>query len=255
ERMRGLIAAVRERAGEVLLVVPDLGALVGDRSPSGAGQLLATALARGELKVIALATTDGMRKAFEADATLSRRFVAIAIEPPTPDEAVGILRGVVARYEQAHGVRITDPALLTAVRLARRYVPGIQLPKGAIDLIDEAAARVRVEMDGVPAELDALERRLEALEAQSASLEDDTDEESKRHKARLDAEIAELRPKAQEARARWAAMNARSKEVRAIEAELEAARAEYEAAKNGNDHARAGELRFGTLPLLERRLE
>ncbi|AKF08946.1 ATP-dependent Clp protease ATP-binding subunit [Sandaracinus amylolyticus] len=255
ERMKALLAAIRDRAGEIILFIPDLGALAGDRAPSGAGQLLSTALGRGELKVIGLATTDGMRKAFEADPTLSRRFVAIAIDPPTADETIAILRGVVPRYEQAHGVRIADPALLTAVRLARRYVPGAQLPKAAIDLIDEAAARVRVEIDGVPAELDALERRLEALEMQAHSLEDDVDDESKRHKARIDAEIAQLRPKASDGRARWAAALARTKEVRGIEQELEATRKQYEDAKSSGDHAKAGELRFGTLPLLEKKLE
>jgi ATP-dependent Clp protease ATP-binding subunit ClpB len=255
ERMKAVIAAVRDGGGETLLFIPDLGALVGDRAPSGAGQMLSTALGRGELQAIALATPDGMRKAFESDPTLSRRFVAIPVEPPTPDQAVAILRGVVARYEQAHGVRIADPALITAVRLARRYVPSIQLPKAAIDLIDEAAARVRVEMDGLPFELDAMERRLEALEAQSKSLEDDTDEESRRHKQAIDDEIAALRPKAAEARARWAAALARASEVKRIEAELATARRLYEEAKAAGDQAKAGELRFGTLPLLEKQLE
>ncbi|MDQ3034295.1 MAG: AAA family ATPase [Myxococcota bacterium] len=255
ERMRSLLSAIRDKAGEILLFVPDLGALVGDRAPSGAGQLLSTALGRGELKVIGLATTDTMRRAFEADPTLSRRFVAIAIEPPTPDETLAILRGVVDRYEQVHGVQITDPALVTAVRLARRYVPSVNLPKCAIDLIDEAAARVRVEMDGVPAELDIMERRLEALEAQSKSLEDDHDDESKREKKRIDDLISGLRPKAHEARARWSAALARSTETRRIETDLAAARKEYEDTKASGDHARAGELRFGTLPLLEKQLE
>jgi ATP-dependent Clp protease ATP-binding subunit ClpB len=254
ERMRALLGAVRDTTGEVLLFIPDLGALVSDRAPSGAGQLLSTALGRGELRTIALATTDGMRKAFEADPTLARRFVAIPIDPPTPDEALAILRGVVSKYEQAHSVRIADPALTTAVRLARRYVPSIQLPKAAIDLIDEAAARVRVEMDGVPAELDAMERRLEALDMQSKSLEDDHDDASMAARKVIDAEIEVLRPKAAEARARWAAAIARSGEVRKIEQELAEVRRRYEDAKSSGDQGKAGEIRFGTLPLLEKQL-
>jgi ATP-dependent Clp protease ATP-binding subunit ClpB len=255
ERMKTVLGAVRETGGNVILFVPDLGALVGDRAPSSATQLLSTALGRGELQAIALATPDGMRKAFDADPALSRRFVAIPIDPPTTDEAIAILRGVVERYEQAHGVRITDPALVTAVRLARRYVPSIQLPKAAIDLIDEAAARVRVERDGVPAQLDAMERRLEALEAQSKSLEDDTDEESRRHKEAIDREIALLRPRVAEAKARWSAAMAQAREVQRLEAELATARRLYEEAKASGDHAKASELRFGTLPLLEKELE
>ncbi len=254
ERMRALLSSVRDKAGEVLLAIPDLGTLVGDRISSGPGQLLSTALGRGELQVIALATTETMRKAFEADPLLARRFVSIAIEPPSPDESVAILRGVVARYEATHGIRIGDPALLTAVRLARRYVPSINLPKSAIDLIDEAAARVRVELDGVPAELDMVERQLESLEAQSQSLEDDTDEESVGEKKAIDALIATLRPKAIEVRARWTAALARSSETRGIESELEFAQKAYEQAKASGDHAKAGELRFGTLPLLEKQL-
>jgi ATP-dependent Clp protease ATP-binding subunit ClpB len=254
ERMRALLSSVREKAGEILLVIPDLGALVSDRTGSGPGQLLSTALGRGELQVIALATTESMRKAFEADPMLSRRFVSIAIEPPTADESVAILRGVVTRYEATHGIRIGDPALVTAVRLAKRYVPSVNLPKGAIDLIDEAAARVRVELDGVPAELDMLERQLESLEAQSQSLEDDTDEESLGEKKKIDTLIATLRPKAVEVRARWTAALARSSETRGIESELEFAQKAYEQAKASGDHAKAGELRFGTLPLLEKQL-
>ncbi len=203
ERMRALLQAVRDAAGEVLLVVPDLGGLVSERAPSGAAQLLAAALGRGELRAIALATPEAARKTVDVEPALARRFISIAIEPPSPDETLAVLRGVVARYEHAHEVRITDPALVTAVRLARRYVPSAQLPKAAIDLIDEAAARVRVEVDGVPSSLDAMERQLEGLRAQHRSLEDDTDEASRRARDGLAAKIATLSTQAADARAAW----------------------------------------------------
>ncbi|HJL15084.1 MAG TPA: AAA family ATPase [Sandaracinaceae bacterium LLY-WYZ-13_1] len=255
ERMRGVLDAVRDSGGEVILVIPDLANLVGDRGQGGAADLFSVALARGEVRSIAVATPDGMRKAFDENSGLSRRFVPIAVEAPTQDEAVAVLRGIVERFEMDHGLKITDPALVSAVRFARRYVPGVQLPKSAIDLIDEAAARVRVEMESVPAELDAMERRLERLRLEAKSLEDDTDSESLEERARIEAEIQELEPKAEEAAARWNGALSRMGDVRRLKEELAAAQREYDQARAAEDHAKAGELRFGTLPLLEKKLE
>ncbi|MFK7986155.1 MAG: ATP-dependent Clp protease ATP-binding subunit [Sandaracinaceae bacterium] len=252
ERMRSLLDAVRDSAGEVILVVPDLEGLVSGQG--GAAQLFSVALSRGEVRAIGIATPDGMRKTFDEVASLSRRFVPIPVEPPTIDEAIAVMRGVVARYEMDHGVRITDPALVSAVRFARRYVTGVQLPKSAVDLMDEAAARVRVEIESVPAELDSLERRLERLHVEAKALEDDTDDDSIETRARIEAEIQELAPRAEEMRARWAAALNRVSDVRGLKEELAAAQREYDQARAVNDHAKAGELRFGTLPLLEKRL-
>ncbi|MEM9190395.1 MAG: AAA family ATPase, partial [Myxococcota bacterium] len=221
---------------------------------SGAGDLLAAALGRGELQVIAVCTPDVARKALE-DGALARRFVGIPIEPPTPDDAVAVLRGVVERFEVAHGVRIGDPALVAAVNFARRYVPGVQLPKSAIDLIDEAAARVRVEMESSPAELDALERRLEAVEIQRKSLENDHDADSVHSREQLAAEAETLVPRIQRMREAWERDLKNFSSVRDLKEELNAARSEYEQAKASDDHARAGELRFGTIPLLEKQLQ
>ena len=254
ERMRALMNAVRDSGGEVILIVPDLSSLVGERGPSGAADLFSVALSRGEVRSIAIATPDGMRKAFDENASLSRRFVPIPVEAPTMDEAVAVLRGVVSRFEMDHGVKITDPALVSAVRFARRYVTGVQLPKSAIDLIDEAAARVRVEMESVPAELDAMERRLERLRVEAASLSDDTDSDSIEALARIEAEIQELEPKTEAARAKWTGALNRSGEVRRLKEELAAAQREYDQARAAEDHGKAGELRFGTLPLLEKQL-
>ncbi|MGE0785645.1 MAG: ATP-dependent Clp protease ATP-binding subunit [Sandaracinaceae bacterium] len=254
ERMRGLLDAVRDAGGEVILVVPDLQSLIGDGAQGGAADLFSVALSRGEVRAIGIATTDGMRKAFDENPALSRRFVPIPVEPPTADEAIAVLRGVVSRYEMDHGVRITDPALVAAVRFARRYVPTVQLPKSAIDLIDEAAARVRVEMESVPAAVDAMERRLERLRVESASLEDDTDADSIEARAKIEAEVLELAPKVEQARARWTGALSRMSDVRRMREELAAAQREYDQARGAEDHGKAGELRFGTIPLLEKRL-
>jgi len=254
ERMRALLDAVRDSGGEVILAIPSLHSMVDDRSPSGAADLFSVALSRGEVRAIGITTPDGVRKAFEEKPEFSRRFVPIPVEPPTIDEAVAILRGVVSRFEMTHGVRITDPALVAAVNFARRYVPSVQLPKSAIDLIDEAAARVRVEMESVPAELDAMERRLERLQLEAASLEDDTDDDSIEARAKIEAEIQELTPKVEEYRGRWNSALSRMGEVTRFKEELAAAQREYDQARAAEDHGKAGELRFGTIPLLEKKL-
>ncbi|RLB50533.1 MAG: chaperone protein ClpB, partial [Deltaproteobacteria bacterium] len=254
ERMRSLLDAVRDSAGEVILYLPSLSALSGDRASSGAGALLAAALERGELRVIAKASPDQVRKAFDEGSEIARRFVTLPIEPPTRDEAIAVLRGVVNSFEIAHGIRISDPALVSAVHFARRYAQGVQLPKAAIDLIDEAAARVRVEIDSVPAELDRLERRLQAIEIQRNSLRDDKDDESLHTSEQLAREAQDLEPRATKMRERWERELSALSEVRRLKEELSAARREFEGARANEDHDRAGELRFGTLPILEGKL-
>ncbi len=253
ERMRRVLDTVRDSGGEILLFIPDLGAMIGGQD-AAAGGLLATALARGELRAIAIATPATLRKAQDENATLLQRFVGIPVEPPTVDEAIAVLRGVVGRFEADHGVRILDPALVAAAQFARRYVTGVQLPKSAVDLIDEAAARVRVEMESVPSEVDAMSRRLEALEIQNASLQNDSDSESVRTREAIAAEIDALRPKVQATREQWRTELASVSEVRRIKQELQAAERELEQVRASEDHARAGELRFGTIPLLEKQL-
>ncbi len=252
DRMRQLVNVAKD--GDVILFLPDLGQLIGERAPAGAAAILSSALDRGEIRAIACATPDVVKKAEGGDALLVRRFVAIDVEAPSQEQAIAILRGIVGRYEQMHGVKISDPAILAAVRLARRYVPGSSLPKSAVDLIDEASARVRVELESVPAEVDVLENRLRTLRAQSVSLEDDVDDESKKSKAALDAEIATLAPKAEAARAAWNDSKGRAVAVAKLAADLDAAQKAHEAARAAGDTAKAGELRFGTIPLLEKQL-
>ncbi|MEM7603920.1 MAG: AAA family ATPase [Myxococcota bacterium] len=253
ERTRALLSAIRDAAGNIILFLPDLGALSG--KASGAGDLIAAALGRGEMQVIAVATPDAVRKFMDDGNSLHRSFVGIQVDPPTLDEAIGVLRGVVGSFEIVHGVRIGDPALVAAATFARRYVPGVQLPKSAIDLIDEAAARVRVEMESEPTELDRMRRRLEALDIQIKSLEDDHDDESRRNLAKLQKEAGEVRPRMEAMQARWERELRGVGDVRKLREELAAANRELEQVRASGDHARAGELRFGTIPLLEKQLE
>ena len=253
ERMRGVLDTVRDSGGEILLFIPHLGQMMSGPE-AAAGGLLAAALGRGELRAIAVSTPASVRKGQDEGSSLLQRFVGIPVEPPTMEEAIAVLRGVVGRFEADHGVRITDPALTAAAQFARRYVTGVQLPKSAVDLIDEAAARVRVEMESVPSSVDAMARRLEALEIQHASLEDDTDDESKATRAKIAAEMEELRPRVAEMREQWERELSSVGEVRRLRQELQAAERELEQVKANDDHARAGELRFGTIPLLEKQL-
>ncbi|MBC7174359.1 MAG: AAA family ATPase, partial [Polyangiaceae bacterium] len=252
ERMRAVIKAVQKSGGEVLLLLPDLGALTS--GTGGGADLLATALGRGELRAIAVCTPEVLRSIAEDHRMLARRFVPIAIAPPTIDETVAVLRGIVSHFEMDHGVRISDPALVAAAHFARRYVPGVQLPKSAIDLVDEAAARVRVEMESVPTELDRLDRRLEALELERLSLEDETDVESVASREKLAAEVAALAPRVAEMRTAWESELAHSGDLRRLKKELADAQQELERVRTSEDHARAGELRFGTIPLLEKQV-
>jgi ATP-dependent Clp protease ATP-binding subunit ClpB len=250
ERMRQLLDALRDAGGEVVLFLPDLGALAGERT---AGDLLAAALGRAEVRAVAVATNEAVKKAAE-EGTLVRRFVPIPVAAPSVDETVAILRGIVSRFEIAHGVRISDPALVAAARLARRYVPGVSLPRSAVDLVDEAAARVRVENDSVPADLDRLERRMDTLRLQVASLEDDDDDDSKLAREKLSAELADLAPRAEALRRRWQEQLDRLAEVRRLKEELAAARRDEEAARASGDAFRADGYLFGAIPLLEKQL-
>jgi ATP-dependent Clp protease ATP-binding subunit ClpB len=201
-----------------------------------------------------MARPNTVKRLADEEPSLSRRFVTIPVEPPTPDQAIAILRGIVHRYEAKHAVRIADAAIQAAVRLSRRYVPSANLPKVAIDLIDEAGARARVELDGKPEAVDRAERRLETLEAEIRSLSDDTDDESVRTREALEKEAAALRPEVEAQRIAWSGGAARLAEVKKLEAELLGLQKAYDEATAAGDHARAGELRFGAIPLLEKKL-
>ncbi|MBK8171191.1 MAG: AAA family ATPase [Sandaracinaceae bacterium] len=254
ERMRLVLDAVRDSGGDVILFLPDLAAMFGERAPIGGGDLLLNALSRGEIRVIALATPSDVRKTVSADTGLSRHFVPITIDPPTPDEAIAMLRGICGHFEIAHGVRISDRALVAAVQLVRRYVPSGTLPRSAVDLIDEAAARVRVEMESVPSELDALMRRLESVDVQTKALADDPDRKSKEMSAKLEKEATELKPRIETLRGNWQTQLKNVAESRRIKEEIVAARREEDQARAKEDTTRANDLRAGTIASLEKQL-
>lgn len=189
ERVRTLLDALRDSGGEVILFLHDLGAIFGERAPSGVADLLVPALSRGEVRAIAVATPEEARKIEAEDSQILRRFVSISVEPPTAAESVAMLRGLAPRLESAHGVRISDRALVSAVHLAKRYVPSAQLPRAAVDLVDEAAALVRVQMESASSERDAVNRRIETLKVQLESLADDLDDDSRAAAAKLEGEL------------------------------------------------------------------
>ncbi len=257
ERLRRTLADVRTTGPrDAILYISGLDALFGQgASGSGVGDLLKPMLARGDVRLLASTTPEGMRKIQEKDSAFLRRFSVLTIEAATPDQAVEILRGVATRYETHHRVQIGDPAIAQAVRLAKRYIPDRALPDSALDLLDEAAARKRVELDGVPADFDVAIRRLASLQAQRASLVDDVDAMSVKTRTRIEREVAELEPKVSRMRgqieSRRGAIAAQTA-LRAEQAKLESQLAE---ARERQDFARLGEIEHVTLPDVKRRLE
>jgi len=257
ERVRQILAAVRDSAGEVILFIDEIHTMIGAGGGGGsvgASDLIKPALARGELRCLGVTTPEEFRKHFEKDESLARRFQPIPIEEPNEEQAIAILRGIVERYEVHHAVKISDPALVAGVKLSKRYVPERALPDKAIDLIDEAAARLRIQIDSVPAELDALERRVRNLEMERRSLEDETDKDSVATKTRIDAELAAAKPKALALRATWQKELGGLSEQHKAKSELLAAKREQQIAEREGDLARASELRFGVIPDLEENL-
>jgi ATP-dependent Clp protease ATP-binding subunit ClpB len=217
--------------------------------------LLKPMLARGDVRLLASTTPEGLRKIHDKDPGLLRRFTVLTIEPATPDQAIEILRGVATRYEAHHKVQIGDPAIVAAVRLAKRYLQDRALPDNAIDLLDEAAARKRVEMDGVPARVDDAIRRLASIKAQRASLADDVDTMSVKTRQRLEKEMAELEPIVTEMRAKIESRRAVIAAHNALRGEYARLQSELETARSKNDFARLGEVEHVTLPEVKRRLD
>jgi ATP-dependent Clp protease ATP-binding subunit ClpB len=258
ERLKQVVASVGSGAGrrDAVLYIDGIDALLGQGATgSGVGELLKPLLARGELRLLASTTPEGVRKLDDRDAGLLRRFTVLAVDPPSADQAIEVLRGIASRYEAHHKVSIGDPAIVASVRLAKRYLQDRALPDTAIDLLDEAAARKRVEIDGVPAHVDDAIRRLASLRAQHVSLADDTDAMSTKTRTRLEQEIAALEPSVLEMRAsldsRKGALAARA----ALQSELERTQAQIADARKRQDFAKLGELEHVALPDVRRRLE
>src|ERR1700727_2957591 len=258
ERLRAVLSEVRAAEGRILLFLDELHTVVGAGAAEGAmdaGNMLKPMLARGELHMIGATTLDEYRQRIEKDAALERRFQPVMVDEPSEEDAVSILRGLRERLEVFHGVKIADSALVSAVTLSHRYISDRFLPDKAIDLVDEACAMLRTEIDSMPAELDELTRRVMRLEIEETGLAKEDDPASQGRLEDLRRELADLRAHADALRAQWEAERQALRRVQALREEMEQVRQEAELAERDYDLNRAAELRLGRLPELERRLQ
>jgi ATP-dependent Clp protease ATP-binding subunit ClpB len=258
ERLKAVLKEVQDAAGEVVLFIDELHTVVGAGKVEGsmdAGNLLKPMLARGELHCIGATTLDEYRKNIEKDAALARRFQPVLVNPPSVEDTISILRGLKERYEVHHGVRIKDAALVAAAVLSNRYITTRFLPDKAIDLVDEAAARLRTEIDSMPAELDEARRRVMQLEIERSALRKETDAPSKERLGRLEKELADLKAESDALTARWQTEKNAVQKLRQIREQVEQTKRETEQAQQQYDLNRAAELKYGKLAALERQLK
>ncbi len=258
ERFKATLKEITESEGRYVVFIDELHTIVGAGAAEGAvdaGNMLKPPLARGELRMIGATTLDEFRENIEKDAALERRFQPVLVEEPDLEETIAILRGLKERYEVHHGVRITDPALVTAARLSDRYIGDRFLPDKAIDLMDEAASRIRIEIDSMPQEIDEVERRVTQLEVEREALKDEDDPKSRERLEELEAELSELREKLAGMKSTWMSEREAIEDVRAMKGELERLQHEAEQAEREGDLGRAAEIRHGEVPDLRRRLE
>src|SRR4051794_33711544 len=254
ERLKAVLKEVQAAEGRIVLFMDELHTIVGAGAAEGAvdaANLLKPMLARGELRAVGATTLDEYRKQIEKDAALERRFQPVLVGEPDMNDTIAILRGLKPRYEQHHGVRIADSAVVAAATLSERYIADRFLPDKAIDLIDEAASRLKIEIDSVPTEIDEVERRIQQLEIEREALKKETDEASKARLAALEEELANLREEASELRTRWQNEKEPLEAIKQAKAELEEAQLEVERAEREADLQRAAELKFGRIPELE----
>jgi len=258
ERLKAVLQEIKESAGQILLFIDELHTIVGAGKAEGAidaGNMLKPMLARGGLHCVGATTLDEYRKYIEKDKALERRFQPVVVDEPTVEDTISILRGLKERYEVHHGVKIQDSALVTAAVLSNRYISDRFLPDKAIDLVDEACAMIRTEIDSMPTELDEVSRRIMQLEIEEAALKKERDRSSKERLKNLQKELAELRTEADSMRAQWESEKQAIKKVQSIREELEKVRHDAEVAERHYDLNRAAELKHGKLPDLERRLK
>ncbi|THD85775.1 ATP-dependent chaperone ClpB [Aliigemmobacter aestuarii] len=257
ERLKAILKEIEAAAGEVILFIDEMHTLVGAGKSDGAmdaANLIKPALARGELHCIGATTLDEYRKYVEKDAALARRFQPVMVEEPTVEDTISILRGIKEKYELHHGVRISDSALVAAATLSHRYITDRFLPDKAIDLVDEAASRLRMEVDSKPEELDALDRQILQMQIEAEALKKEDDAASKDRLERLEKELADLQQQSAEMTAKWQAERDSLEAARDLKEQLDRARAELDQVKREGNLARAGELSYGVIPGLEKKL-
>ena len=257
ERLKAVLKEISDSEGEIITFIDEMHTMVGAGAAEGsvdASNMLKPMLARGELRVVGATTLDEYRKYVEKDAALERRFQPVYVGEPTVEDTIAILRGLKERYEVHHGVRIQDSALVAAALLSHRYIADRFLPDKAIDLVDEAGSRLRIEIDSMPVEIDVVERRIQQLEIERQALKKETDPTSIERRDAIEAELAELREQSAAMKAHWQAEKESIAEIRAVKEQIEEARAQSERAERDTDLGKAAELRYGTIPSLEKRL-
>ena len=258
ERLKGVLDEVKQAAGDIILFIDEMHTLVGAGKSEGAmdaSNLLKPALARGELHCIGATTLDEYRKHVEKDAALERRFQPVFVGEPTVEDTISILRGLKEKYELHHGITITDPAIVAAAALSNRYISDRFLPDKAIDLMDEAASRIRMEVESKPEEIENLDRRIMQLKIEREALKREKDEASRDRLQNLEGELANLEQQSAELTARWQGEKEKINASSRLQEQLDAARIELDQAQRSGDLAKAGELAYGRIPQLEKQLE